>query len=116
VYNGFAEWLITDPTLCQGGWSQEGDVTYYEFMLPPLNDIDCDGGTFEEQPLSEGLEMGILHVIADFDGAGYHAFCVLNQQTGTFQDADKFMPFVLGPVEYTAVEQKTWGQIKAALE
>ena len=117
VYNGFAQWVI-DPAngLSKGAWSQDGTMTYYEFMLTPFNDIDAAGETYEAQTLTEGDVMGCEHVIADFDGGGYHAFAVLNQQMGTYADADKFMPFVLGPVEYTAVEQSTWGQIKAALK
>jgi hypothetical protein len=116
VYNGFATWVITSPELTMGSWSQEGNVTYYEFRLTPFNDIDAAGETYEEQALAEGHLMGIEHVIADFDGAGYRSFMVLNQQSGTYKDANLFCPFVCGPVEYTAVEQKTWGQIKAALE
>jgi hypothetical protein len=98
----------------------EGTVTI-ECMVSPFNDISIDEGTYELQDLEEGGICRLDHVIEDVDDESYHYFLVLNDQDGTYETSDRWIEFMLDEVTPgsggpTAVQQSTWGAMKAQFE
>lgn len=104
-----------------GVLGREG-VTNYEVMLVPFDRIDIDAAfQSEEHLLREGEVLGFNVEFNDLDEHSelFDAKWSLSGQYNSYRFADRFTDLILMPLEgtfqETAVESRSWGQLKASL-
>ena len=109
---------------CTNGPGEPGNF-YAEYMYTPWNDLRwTDVPNSVQHTLTEGEIMGFNFTVLDSDtGAGYDGYWTLSGDTNSCHHADFLSDFVLAPIDPdidwssqdrgTAVEENTWGQIKA---
>ena len=130
---GDLAWLQDGGEFIEFGWSftgeQFGESTYrYELAVTPIESMPRDNATTEDQVVEHNLEEEeIIHIsltvgdideptTGDFVLESYQGFWTLSPESCCTATND----FVMAPVEpsiadlsATAVEEVTWGQIKA---
>jgi hypothetical protein len=103
-------------------------TTIYEFAHTPWVDLNWMGPDLGQiGDLTEGDVVGLQFSFGDFDDPEnpnqYHSFWTVSGQDQTFMYAERFADFMLAPMDDTidwektgplAVEQSTWGRIKAS--
>jgi hypothetical protein len=103
-------------------------TTIYEHAIWPWLDLHWMGPDLgQTADLTEGDIVGLQFSFGDFDDpenpSQYHAFWTVSGQDETFKRAERFSDFMLAPIDDTidwtktgplAVEQSTWGRIKAS--
>lgn len=119
-YQGKAqEWYLALP-YTDGGGGASGDapvLSVTEFMVTPGDEIiynDEDASVFST--LVTGTIVGFQISVPDWDVAGtYHAFHTLTGQASTWRFAERFADArLVGGTGGTAVEESSWGRIKAS--
>ncbi len=110
---------------CTSGPGEPGNF-YAEYMYTPWNDLRwTDVPNSVQHTLTEGEIFGFNFTVLDSDdGGGYDGYWTLSGDTNSCHHADFLSDFFLSPVDPdidwssqvrpgTAVEEKTWGHIKA---
>ena len=119
-YQGKAqEWYLALP-YTDGGGGASGDapvLSVTEFMVTPGDQLiynDPDASVFST--LTTGTIVGFQISIPDWDVVGtYHAFHTLTGQEATWRFAERFADArLVGGAGGTAVEESSWGRIKAS--
>ena len=119
-YQGKAqEWYLVLP-YTDGGGGASGDapvLSVTEFMVTPGDQLiynDPDASVFST--LTTGTIVGFQISIPDWDVVGtYHAFHTLTGQEATWRFAERFADArLVGGTGGTAVEENSWGRIKAS--
>ena len=98
--------------------TQDGEGTMsMEVRITPFNDLSIDEELYELQTLEPGWTCRLQHEMLDTDEEVYHMYLVLNGADGSYLTSDKWIEFELDEVTPgsgpTAVQQTTWGQMKA---
>lgn len=120
-YQGMAqEWFLELP-YTDGGGSATGTapvLSVTEFMVTPMDRLlynDPEGS--QASRMETNRIIGFQISVPDWDVAGtYHAFHTLTGQAATWQYAERFADgrLVGGSGNGTAVEENSWGRIKAS--
>jgi len=109
---------------CTSGPGEPGNV-YAEYMYSPWNDLRwTDVPNSVQQTLVEGEIFGLNFTVLDSDdGAGYDGYWTLSGATDSCHHADFLSDFLLTPIDPdidwasqergTAVQERSWGHIKA---
>lgn len=117
-----SEWVNALP-YADGGGAAFGDspvTSIMEMFVTPFDNlIYNDPAASEASQLNSGGIIGFQISIPDYDVAGtYHAFHTLTGQTATWRFAERFADgrlIGLGGAG-TAVEESSWGRLKATFE
>jgi hypothetical protein len=117
-----SEWVNALP-YADGGGAAFGDspvTSIMEMFVTPFDNlIYNDPAASEASVLTSGKIVGFQISVPDYDVAGtYHAFHTLTGQTATWRYAERFADgrlIGLGGAG-TAVEESSWGRLKATFE
>ena len=118
-YQGKAQtWFLQAP-YAAGGGGASGDapvLSVTEFMVTPYDVLIYNDPTASTpSTLTSGKIIGFQISIPDWDVAGtYHAFHTLTGQPSTWRFAERFADARLVGGSGTAVEENSWGRIKAS--
>lgn len=115
-----ADWVNALPYADAGGGSiGKGPTTsIMEFFVTPFDDLIWNSpADSKPSPLFPGKIIGFQISCPDFDvaPAQYHAFHTLSGQAATWRYAERFVDGrLVGAGGVTAVENDSWGRIKAS--
>jgi hypothetical protein len=122
-YLGAGQGWVNDVPYSLGGGTAFGDspvTTLVEFYLTPFDNlIFNDPAASEATNLVAGNTIGFQISVPDWDVAGtYHAFHTVTGQAATWRYAERFADARLVGVggDITAVEESSWGRVKASFE
>ena len=115
------EWVNSLP-YADGGGGSVGDgptTTIIEFFVTPFDDLIWNSPDDSvPSPLFDGKIIGFQISAQDMDTgpSEYRAFHTLSGQAATWRYAERFVDGRLVGTGETAVEEDSWGRIKAAFE
>ena len=119
-YHGKAQTWFVLPPYCYGGGGSSGTApveSISEFYVTPMDNlIYNDPDASVASSLTTNKVIGFQISVPDWDVAGtYHAFHTLSGQAATWQFAERFVDArLVGGGGGTAVEENSWGRIKAS--
>ena len=117
------DWMVDGGGNLEFGWSFTGEMLagegtyYYEMKLRPVVALGETAEDTEWMDMEEGEQLHLNVTMADTDApqpATYNGFWAISPGPGNNPEVD----FVLAPlddVEQTAVEEVSWGMIKAGI-
>jgi len=117
------DWMVDGGGNLEFGWSFTGEMVsgegtyYYEMKLRPVVALGETAEDTEWMDMEEGEQLHLNVTMADTDApqpATYNGFWAISPGPGNNPEVD----FVLAPlddVEQTAVEEVSWGMIKAGI-
>ena len=115
------EWVNALPYADGGGGStgESPTTTIIEFFVTPFDDLIWNSPDDSvASPLFDGKIIGFQISAQDMDEgvSDYRAFHTLSGQAATWRFAERFVDGRLVGTGETAVEEDSWGRIKAAFE